>query len=107
MTTLKIKKKLDRTKQCGLQTLAKVAINNRNESMPEWKDDAVFVYTEGCETHEHVRRWMVNFLRHGCTAYDAQLDARFGMVGVQDAHDLLQAKINQAAEVFIRHRDRQ
>jgi hypothetical protein len=45
---------------------------------------------------------MVNYLRHVCTDYDAKLEARFGKVGVQEAHALLQSRINTAAKAFIR-----
>jgi hypothetical protein len=85
-----------------LRALAKAAIWNRNQSMPEWKNGTEAEYTDGCEQDQHVQRWMVNYLRHACTAYDAQLDARFGKVGVQEAHEMLQNKINSAAKAFIR-----
>lgn len=81
--------------------LAKAAIWNRNQIMPEWKNGIEAEYVEGCESDQHVQRWMVNYLRHSCTAYDAQLDARFGKVGVQEAHDVLQQKINTAAQKLI------
>jgi hypothetical protein len=86
-----------------LQSLAKAAIDNRNLNIPEWKWDktAVSVYKDGCEADEHVHRWMVNYLRHVCTDYHAQLDARFGTVGVQEAYYLLREKINLAAESLI------
>jgi hypothetical protein len=54
-----------------------------------------------CETDQHVQRWMVNYLRHVGTAYDAKLEAQFGKVGVPEAHALLQSRMNTAAKAFI------
>jgi hypothetical protein len=85
-----------------LSGLAKQAIWNRNQAMPEWKNDTEAEYASGCEGDQHIQRWMVNYLRHACTEYDAQLYARFGKVGVQEAHELLKNKINTAAKAFIR-----
>jgi hypothetical protein len=79
-----------------LGSLAKQAIWNRNQVMPEWKNESGAEYTDGCETDRHVQRWMVNYLRHVSTDYDAKLEARFGKVGVQEAHALLQSRINRS-----------
>lgn len=35
-----------------------------------------------------------NYLRHECTDYDDHLDKMYGLVGVQEAHDIIQKKIN-------------
>ena len=56
-----------------LGSLAKQAIGNRNQVMPEWKNGSGAEYTDGCETDQHIQRWMVNYLRHVCTDYDAKL----------------------------------
>ena len=56
-----------------LSSLAKQAIGNRNQVMPEWKNGSGAECTDGCETDQHVQRWMVNYLRHVCTDYDAKL----------------------------------
>jgi len=41
-------------------------------------------------------RSKVNYLRHVCTDYDAQLEARFAKVGVPEAHALVQSRINRS-----------
>jgi hypothetical protein len=81
--------------------LTERGIVNRNAMIPDWKNDADFKYYEGCEAETHVHRWTVNYLRHACTQYDGQLTRMFGKVGVQEAHDALQSKINSAAGTFI------
>ncbi len=85
-----------------LSSLAKQAIGNGNPVMPEWKNGSGAEYTDGCETDQHVQRWMVNCLRHVCTDYDVKLEARFAKVGVPEAHALVQSRINPAAKAFIR-----
>ncbi len=56
-----------------LSSLAKQAIGNRNQATLEWKNGSGAEYTDGCETDQHIQRWMVNYLRHVCTDYDAKL----------------------------------
>lgn len=41
-------------------------------------------------------RICTNYLRHQCTDYDYWLDSKYGTVGVQTAHDILQTRINDA-----------
>jgi hypothetical protein len=56
-----------------LSSLAKQALGNRKQVMPEWKNESGAAYTDGCETDQHVQRWMVNYLRHLCSDYHAKL----------------------------------
>ena len=79
-----------------LSSLAKQAISNGNQATLEWKNGSGAEYTDGCETDQHIQRWMVNYLRHVCTDYDVKLEARFGKVGVPEAQALLQSRINRS-----------
>lgn len=45
---------------------------------------------------EFLNRITINYLRHNCTIYENELEKMFGCVGVQEAHNLLQTKINDA-----------
>ena len=56
-----------------LSSLAKQAIWNRNQATLEWKNGSAAEGTDGCETDQHIQRWMVNYLRHVCTDCDAKL----------------------------------
>ena len=56
-----------------LGSLAKQAISNGNQATLEWKNGSGAEYTDDCETDQHIQRWMVNYLRHVCTDYDAKL----------------------------------
>ncbi|WP_127935910.1 hypothetical protein [Nonomuraea polychroma] len=48
-----------------------------------------------------LRRWAVNYLRHGLTSYDAELEELFGKVGVAEGVGLLQRRIYAAiAETY-------
>lgn len=40
-------------------------------------------------------RICTNYLRHECTNYEDQIFEMFGKVGVQEAHDIIQTKINE------------
>lgn len=44
---------------------------------------------------EFLKRICINYLRHECTVYEEELDKIFGKVGVREAHDLLQNRINE------------
>jgi len=41
-----------------------------------------------------LNRISTNYLRHQCTQYEDELEKMFGKVGVHEAHDALQSKIN-------------
>jgi hypothetical protein len=56
-------------------TLRSLAIGNGHQVMPEWKNESGAEYLDGGETDQLVQRWMVNYLRHDCTDYDAKLEA--------------------------------
>jgi hypothetical protein len=43
-----------------------------------------------------LKRICINYLRHQCTCYDDELGKFYRKVGVQDAHDVLQTRINDA-----------
>jgi hypothetical protein len=43
-----------------------------------------------------LKRICINYLRHQCTCYDEELGKFYGKVGVQDAHNVLQTRINEA-----------
>lgn len=57
-------------------------------------DDGRFA-DEGSD-REFLKRICINYLRHECTAYEDELDRMSGEVGVREAHDLLQNRINEA-----------
>lgn len=44
--------------------------------------------------HDFLARIATNYLRHKCTSYEQQLHKLYGKTGVQDAHDILQQRIN-------------
>jgi hypothetical protein len=41
-------------------------------------------------------RICTNFLRHKCTKYEKALDNMFGNVGVQEGHDIIKRRVNEA-----------
>lgn len=43
-----------------------------------------------------LKRITINYLRHQCTCYDKELEKFFRKVGKQEAHDVLQKRINEA-----------
>jgi len=43
-----------------------------------------------------LKRICINYLRHQCTCYDDELGKFYRKIGVQDAHDVLQTRINEA-----------
>ena len=45
---------------------------------------------------EFLKRITINYLRHKCTCYDKELESFCKKVGKQDAHDVLQKRINEA-----------
>lgn len=57
--------------------------------------DDDFEYSGHC-SEKDLKRWCVNYLRHECTSYDYNLSHLYGNVGVQDAHDILKDRINNA-----------
>jgi hypothetical protein len=85
-------------RRIDLQTLRRLAIK-------EWEADKLErgrFDADGQEADEAtVRRWMVNYIRHHLTAYDAIIDGLFGRVGKQPAYELLKSRTLQAiAKVY-------
>lgn len=60
-----------------------------------WNDNAYYPATPSSD-YLFLKRICVNYLRHQCTCYDDELRNFYGKVGVQDAHDVLQTRINEA-----------
>lgn len=116
LANLKIEFKL--SPKTTLVSLAKLAIENRNGASccyPDGDPRPNFEEAEfrsGCETEPHVRRWMVNYLRHRATDYERILEDKAGRVGFRDMYEKLRAMINEQAEKTIdvllaRQRDQQ
>jgi len=91
-----------------LSRLAKEAIDNRNAVSGYYPDGfkprpgfEYFVYTPGCEHEDHVWRWMVNYLRHCATEYEALLAKKAGKVGFLEMYESLKSKIESAANAYI------
>ena len=61
-----------------------------------WNADRYDFFYDGNPSEETLKRWCVNYLRHQCTTYDKNLRELYGSVGVQEAHDLLKFRINEA-----------
>ena len=90
-----------------LARLAELAIENRNEvsaHYPDGKARPGFEYASyrpGCETEDHVQRWMVNYLRRCATDYESILAQTAGKVGFQDVYAELKEKIALEASLYI------
>lgn len=44
---------------------------------------------------DFLTRICTNYIRHECTNYERQIHRMFGKVGVQEAHDIIQKRINE------------
>lgn len=44
---------------------------------------------------DFLKRIQMNYLRHACTDYEDELNNKFGKVGVQHFHEILQKRINE------------
>ena len=68
--------------------------NNWNE----WKECEYGNFTKATPSSdkEFLKRITINYLRHQCTSYDNTLRKFYKKVGVQEAHDILQDRINNA-----------
>lgn len=67
-------------------------------SYNEWHDrfSDLFVKASPDSDEKFISRICVNYLRHQCTMYEKDLDKIFGAVGVQEAHDILKKRVNDA-----------
>lgn len=73
------------------ETVLEKAIQSYNEF--HYNDDR---FADTGSDKEFLKRICINYLRHECTIYEEELDKIFGEVGVHEAHDLLQSRINEA-----------
>ena len=60
-----------------------------------WNDNAYYPATPSSDLI-FLKRICINYLRHQSTCYDEELGKFYGKVGVQDAHNVLQTRINEA-----------
>lgn len=58
------------------------------------EDDYFIIYTRNTDP-EILKRLVINFIRHNYTNYESDLKHLYGKVGKQEAHDLLQKRINE------------
>jgi hypothetical protein len=79
------------------QTLIKRACYHYN-SWNDWKEYEYFNYTRASPSsdEEFLKRITINYLRHQCTHYDEELQKFYKKVGVREAHQVLQQRINDA-----------
>jgi hypothetical protein len=67
-------------------------------SWKEWKEggwDGEWRATPSCD-ESFLKRITVNYLRHECTCYDKELQKFIKKIGKNEAHDVLQKRINEA-----------
>ena len=67
-------------------------------SWKEWKEggwDGEWRVTPSCD-ESFLKRITVNYLRHECTCYDKELQKFIKKIGKNEAHDVLQKRINEA-----------
>lgn len=76
-----------------LEFLAIEHYNNYHDTLGKY--DFMPVSLCSC-SREFLNRITVNYLRHECTDYDYELSEIAGKVGVQDAHDILKERVNEA-----------
>ena len=64
----------------------------------DWKEGGYCDYWRATPSSDEsfLKRITINYLRHQCTCYDKELEKFFKKVGVQEAHDILQERINEA-----------
>lgn len=61
-----------------------------------WRNDNVYYPATPSSDFLFLKRITINYLRHQCTCYEDELKRFRKKVGVQEAHDILQARINEA-----------
>lgn len=70
----------------------------------EWYEYKAEIYNKGYDftpatnksDNKFLSRICTNYLRHQCTNYEEDLQKMYGNVGVQEGHDILQKRINEA-----------
>ena len=60
-----------------------------------WNDNAYYPASTSSD-YLFLKRICINYLRHQCTCYDDELGRFYRKVGVQEAHNVLQERINEA-----------
>ena len=61
----------------------------------KWNKNAYYPASPSSD-HIFLKRITINYLRHQCTCYDDELGKFYRKVGVQEAHNVLQTRINEA-----------
>ena len=63
----------------------------------DWKEWEYGDFRKATPSSDHffLKRICINYLRHQCTCYDVELGKFYRKVGVHDAHDVLQSRINE------------
>ena len=70
-------------------------IQNACDHYNRWNDNYYYRASPSSDSL-FLKRVCINYLRHQCTCYDDELGKFYRKVGVQEAHDVLQARINEA-----------
>lgn len=73
-----------------------VVLDNAIESYNDFHWDDYDRHVDRDSDASFLKRICTNYLRHECTFYEHELERMFGKVGVHEAHDLLQRRINDA-----------
>ena len=60
-----------------------------------WNDNCYYWATPS-SNETFLKRICINYLRHQCTCYDKELEKFYKKVGVHEAHNVLQNRINEA-----------
>ena len=61
-----------------------------------WRNNNAYNIATPSSDSIFLKRICINYLRHQCTFYEEELRKFYGKVGVQNAHDVLQTRINEA-----------
>ena len=61
-----------------------------------WRNQNDYYMASPSSDEEFLKRITINYLRHQCTHYDEELQKFYKKVGVHEAHDILQQRINDA-----------
>ena len=83
----------------SIPDMEKERLINRACSNYNWwhsLDKYHYCYATPTSDEEFLKRITINFIRHQCTCYENELYKMYGKVGVQEAHDILQERINEA-----------
>lgn len=75
----------------GKDKLVRLACDHYN-----WWNNKPYNYATPSSDESFLKRITINYLRHQCTCYDRELRKFYKKVGVQDAHNVLQERINEA-----------